>query len=51
MQQGYKIKSKLKKLLQQCDQTKTGVIHIEAFFQMLELHDMHLTAEDKHKLK
>ena len=30
---------------------KSGYMNSEAFFQMLELHEMNLTAEDKFKLK
>jgi uncharacterized protein YjaZ len=46
-----KVKSKLKKLLIQLDQTKQGFVAIEAFFQMLELHEINLRADDRQKLK
>ena len=46
-----KVKSKLKKLLIQLDQTKQGFVAMEAFFQMLELHEINLKAEDRLKLK
>jgi hypothetical protein len=51
VQIGNKVKSKLKKLLVQLDQTKQGFIAIEPFFQMLELHEINLRNEDKVKLK
>jgi hypothetical protein len=51
VQNGNKIKSKLKKLLVQLDQTKLGFVSIEAFFQMLELHEINLRNDDRLKLK
>jgi hypothetical protein len=41
----------LKKLLVQLDQNKQGYVSIDAFFQMLELHEIILRAEDRIKLK
>ena len=46
-----KVKSKLKKLLVQLDQTKQGFVPIDAFFQMLELHEINLKNEDRQKLR
>jgi len=42
-----KVKSKLKKLLVQLDSSKQGYVQIEAFFQMLDLHEINLKADDK----
>ena len=45
------MKAKLKKLLVQLDQNKQGFVSIEAFYQMLELHEIHLKQDDKSKLR
>lgn len=42
-----KVKSKLKKLLVQLDQTKQGFVPIDAFFQLLELHEINLKNDDR----
>ena len=46
-----KVKSKLKKLLVSLDQTRQGFVAIDAFFQMLELHEINLRNDDRQKLK
>ena len=46
MQAANKTKSKFKKLLSSLDSSKQGLVQIDAFFQMLELHDIRLRSED-----